>query len=442
MLAFLSGDSVTALTMANLPFVTLLVASMYGLGRSLHSRTAGLLAAGLVCAYPIVFSASREFMIELSLLSFTAMSALCLVLSDRFVRRAPTVLFGVSAGLALLTKFTFVLFVAGPLMVQTVRFILDSLHGRLTASETRRAFISLGLAALAALALAALWYFPNRHSFIATLRWIINLESIGGSRFSGESILYYPRALIWEQVGPALFAVFLFGMVRMGAIRGWKRAVLFVWIASIYALCTLASFKMPHNDIGIVLPIALVSAIGLSSLTALRSGAICAVTIVAGLQFATFSAPRSVLADYIGTFGVQPTTSLFPRSERWMIDDALRSLVATAERVAVISDHEFVNGTTAQFYAAANRLPFEVFPCWTLPKSVPLRLDAFDAVIAKSDADWVRPRGDGCFLGPHGQEAYLAEVDNLTRANAFVLSNSMPLPDGSSLLIYRRAERY
>jgi hypothetical protein len=51
----------------------------------------------------------------------------------------------------------------------------------------------------------------------------------------------------------------------------------------------------------------------------------------------------------------------------------------------------------------------------------------------------VRPKGDGCFVGPTGAAQYQSVLARLsTPGGDFSLTASTPLPDGSSLLVFRR----
>jgi hypothetical protein len=111
-------------------------------------------------------------------------------------------------------------------------------------------------------------------------------------------------------------------------------------------------------------------------------------------------------------------------------------------RVAVVSDHLFVNGTVFQFYTMKDRLPLDVAMCWRLGEkaSESVDLSGFDVVVAKSDGEWIRSDGE-CFPGPYGREEYAALLRRLqTPANGFQLVQQAPLPDGSSLLVFRNTQ--
>jgi hypothetical protein len=439
MFSYVAGRSVMALTLANIPFMLVLASAVYALGRALHSRAAGIVGAALLFSYPLVFAVSREFMIELSLLAMTALSVALLVATQHFARRAATLWFGVAAGLALLTKFTVTLFIAGPIVWVLLQLALDVRRVPLPAHEVRRRLISVGGAAVIAAAIAALWYVPNGATFLSTLRFVTALDPLGGSRLSPAALTFYGRAFVWEQAGPVLALLLVIGIVRSPFMAAGPRNLLLFWIASIYAVATIPSWKAEHNDIGILIPVALLSAAGITSLERLRGGVIAAVSIFGALQLATFSLPHDALAAHVGTFGYEGAARAFPRHEWWPIEQALRGVPGPA-RVAVVSDHPFVNGTTAEFYARADRLPLALTPCWMVSRTAPLNLTPFDAVVAKSSADWVRPKGDGCFVGPTGVAQYESVLAGLSSPGShFSLASSSPLPDGSSLLVFRRA---
>ncbi len=437
---FAAGSSVTALAMTNLPFLAMMVGSVYLLGRQMHSRAAGVLAALLLCAYPLVLTTSREFMLEFALLAFTTAAVALLVLSNGFASRTLTLVFGAVTGLAILTKFTFLPFVAGPFLFEAGRLAVHIRRQRLPAGEGRRRIASVVYACLIALAVAALWYGPNRHNFATALLTIVGLDTTGVSRFSFESLTFYGKTMLRDQMALPLFGVFILGLFRMRALRAEHRGLLLVWLASIYAICTLATFKAEHNDIGVLVPAALVSAIGVSSLSRWRTPAIAAVAGVACLQLAVFSLPAPLLAARVGTFGWRGAPTAFPRMDQWQVDRVLQTMADQPARIAVVSDHRFVNGTTAQFYASKNRLPLEITPCWALSDPSSAALERFDFVIAKSDLGWVRRKSDGCFRGVTGQEDYAALLLALEqRSDVFTLAQSAALPDGSALLVYRTA---
>lgn len=156
----LTGD--TSQTMARLsilPFFWLLLFSTYAIGARLKDRPTGLVAATLLACFPQVLGYSRIYWMDLPLAAMTALSILALLASRGFTRRWSSVLFGVTVGLGLMTKYTFPVFILGPL----VGALLSCRRQAVSAGEARRrrlvhALENLSLALLAATAVCGAWY--------------------------------------------------------------------------------------------------------------------------------------------------------------------------------------------------------------------------------------------------------------------------------------------
>lgn len=105
----------------NLVFVPLLVLGCYGAGCVAFDRRVGALAAVFALAAPMTMSLFHVFMLDAPAAAVAAMTVWLLLASDRFRRRGVTVAAGVFLALGFYTKGTFVLFVAGLLLVLFLR---------------------------------------------------------------------------------------------------------------------------------------------------------------------------------------------------------------------------------------------------------------------------------------------------------------------------------
>jgi hypothetical protein len=268
---------------------------------------------------------------------------------------------------------------------------------------------------------------------------------LGASAFSLPSLMYYPNEMIWTQMGPPLFLLFLFGAWRFAShVAPEHRNLLLVWIASIYLIQTPISHRAPHNLIGILIPAALISAIGIASLRRYRHLAVALVCCFVSFQLAILTLPEPKLGARVGTFGWSSVVTPFPRTEDWKISSVLHSLGRSRARVVVVSDHLFFNGTTLQFYAMQDDLPLDISPCWRLGRR-PDTADftGFDFLITKADDAWIKRKVDGCFAGPDGLAEYAALVSLLEDGSAgFRRIESVALPDGSSVLVFASERRY
>ena len=116
-----------AARLPNLLFLGILIASVYLFGRRLFDGKTGVLAGVLVSFFPIVHGLTREIYIDLALLAWVALAFYLLLRTDHFQSPLFSFLFGAVCGLGLLTKWTFPVFLAGPVLwVLSETFLLYS----------------------------------------------------------------------------------------------------------------------------------------------------------------------------------------------------------------------------------------------------------------------------------------------------------------------------
>jgi 4-amino-4-deoxy-L-arabinose transferase-like glycosyltransferase len=149
-------------TMVNVVYWLILVASVYGLGARLGGRRLGVWGAILAALLPLLYAMSRSFYVEFALAALVTLTLYLLVASDGFRQRSYAVAFGVALGLGMLTKRTYLVFVAVPVAVAILRSgALRSLWDRVRGG-LRISLPDLLIAAGSSIMLAGLWYFPNR----------------------------------------------------------------------------------------------------------------------------------------------------------------------------------------------------------------------------------------------------------------------------------------
>lgn len=168
------GFSVDAGAMINLFYLAILLSATYGLGVALKGRAAGLLATALVGTYPMIYAMSRYVYMEFALTAMVTATIYFLVAGDGFQKRFAALLFGVCLGLGLLTKLTFVAFVAVPLIYVVLRAkLLPALWRRLT-NQPRIRGRQLVVAIIGGGLLAGLWFLPNRETIplLALGNWL------------------------------------------------------------------------------------------------------------------------------------------------------------------------------------------------------------------------------------------------------------------------------
>lgn len=231
----------------------------------------------------------------------------------------------------------------------------------------------------------------------------------------------------------------LYGLRRLTrSVNSQNAWFLWIWALSIYLIHTSSRLKTDTQDIGILLPIAIISAIGISSVTRWKKAVVALVLLFGLLQFATLSLPEDWLANKVGKFGwagrYYPT---FPKKQDWKIEESLRSIGDQRATVAVMSDHRFLNPVTIRYYVFVLRLPLTTTPCHTIVR-MGKDLRSYDFVIAKSDTGWI-PRGaqgDYC-LG--SADDYIKILKKLENKSHFTIFRRFPLPDGTEMLLYKKS---
>ncbi len=120
---FVGGFSPASVIMAsNLVFVPLLAAGCFGVGRLVYgSERAGLLAALFALGTPMIVSEFHEFILDPQQAAMVAVSVWAILASRRFERPGVSALAGALCGLAMLTKQTSIIFLAGPIAVVFIR---------------------------------------------------------------------------------------------------------------------------------------------------------------------------------------------------------------------------------------------------------------------------------------------------------------------------------
>jgi len=212
------GISMDVAASVNSLFLIVLLLAAYGVGRHIGGKGVGLLTAFITSTLPMIFGMSRYTYIEFSLTAMVALSFWLLLSSQGFSHRAYSLLFGLSAGLGLLTKWTYSLFVFPALLVVVLR------SGLL--SEARKGLRSLRVdarwllvSAASAAGLTIIWYLPN------------------ADRVAELPLGHILLPLSWCLLGGLIY------LLRQTGSRGWNLSGS-LWLAAVVA----GSWYLPRID--------------------------------------------------------------------------------------------------------------------------------------------------------------------------------------------------
>jgi hypothetical protein len=453
------GPSLAAAYWTNALYLGVMLASIYKTAAWLGGWRAGLLAAFIGATMPALINYSRDYLLDFPMAALIAAAIYTLLRSDLFRERWYSLGFGAWTGLALLAK-----------PMAAAYLVPLALYSALVAAAlpARRRGLpgSLGLACVGFALVAAPWYSLNLAPALA------NLVSAGfgaGSvpyRDAGEGVLtwsnvsYYPRVVMEYGLGVP-YTVLVLGLAGGAGVTAWREGpwtaqrvrlilarpttILVVWVLTMYAVLTLTPNKDFERYAVALLPaIAILAA---SWIRGLRSPAgRTAVTITAvvmglfnywALTFGIAVLPRQVQWRGVTLLSQEHyLTRWFPYRQRWPIEEALAALASqvpavrgTTARVYVMPNHGMVNSLSLRARAEAMRYPFS-FTRHDEKVFDRDRLRSFEFVIIKTGTD----QGPG-FANVGYEEARQAFEDV---KGSFILLRQLPLPDGSSLELFKR----
>lgn len=264
--------------LSNTIFLSILIVSTYGIGKKIFNKQTGMLAAFLVSMYPLIFNQLRVYMLDVPLTAVVALSVYLLLLTDNFTKGFYSLLFGISVGLGMLTKFNFAGFIIGPLcLVLSRTFFLKQRSKKCKSTQNRNIFTVLLIAILISSMFYALklgdvlnrvyessWMYCvqyySEYSLLPLLqRWLV----------TGIDFLYWcMQELINNSMSLTFFFVFLWGIYTLFRIKLENKKMLYLWIfLPLFFLAFL--FHRPNIDRYImpILPgVAIVSGIGISNI--------------------------------------------------------------------------------------------------------------------------------------------------------------------------------
>jgi hypothetical protein len=136
-------------------FFALLVFAAYGIGERLAGPRLGALAAFAVGTSEGALLFAREYVFALPTAALTSCAVYALLRSERMRSRPWAIAFGVSIGLMLLARTMAIAFVPGLFVAALISMLVIERDG------LRRRFLNLGLGAIAAVFVAATWYYHN-----------------------------------------------------------------------------------------------------------------------------------------------------------------------------------------------------------------------------------------------------------------------------------------
>jgi hypothetical protein len=135
-------------------FLAILMTSLYLLGKHMHTGEAGFYAAVICILFPGVLSFSRVFLPDIHITAMVPLTFLLYLRSESFRNRGFSLMAGAAFGLAMMMKFTFLLYI---LPAVAIHILLT----RNASGKLGKKAINAALASIVALTLMLPWYYHN-----------------------------------------------------------------------------------------------------------------------------------------------------------------------------------------------------------------------------------------------------------------------------------------
>jgi len=473
-LYLLFGTSRLVAHLTSACYLWLLLVGVYLLGVYLHGRRAALLAVFCVATFPAVVNFSRDYLFEFPAAAVATLGLYALLRSEDLRHRSWCLLFGMLAGITILTKTMNGVFFVGPVLY-TVALLIRR-------RQLDRARLTHGaLAVGAGILVASIWWGPN---FRGALGYLIYFGFKDGSapyRTGGSDLLTVTNlsayAMSLVNFGTSIFWALLFMVViatRMLANvvgRGGRRAeagdgrgkdgYLWAWFLVGYAILTVVPNKGGERyALPLLPPLALLLAGYIEGLRLswVRRGMVIVAVVVGafnyigltyglpGLPQVVYSHPFAIVAHVYPHYYLVRNTVHVSADTRWPIPDVLAALSSQGDRdemegraalkssafmtskVLVVPDHPMFNASTLRYYAQLSHQPLTFFHLSEAPVGQD-RLQEFRFVLVK----------EGGFQGPDFSTRYNDTIAAALRAggSGFVpLPQRFSFPDGTDISIF------
>lgn len=470
----LFGATADVATSVNIIFLGILLFSIYGIGKVLFDNKTGLLAATFISFYPFLINLQRDYLIDFTLVSMVLLSIYFLLKSDYFKDIKYSALFGLAFALTLLTKWTGVFFLIGPVLyvfyeiyiskkvcaycgrdakgiMDGFKYFCSERHKKLYIKERYPLFLggainNFLLSSLVLIVVAGIWYAPNLKSVYHN---VFHFATLPGAQFSHypsfftiESLTYYFIA-VNQQIYLFFSIIMVIGLFCLLKTKDYKsqKVFLLLSIAIPFVIFTLIRNNNIRYTIPLVLFFALISAFWVVRIDnkKIKATIISLILIVGLLQVSTV------------TFGIPSFDNRFyphesqPKAEDWRVEDVLDSISLSLPKnpdhriiVIIVPDRPYVNGRTYEWYRMVRGDRYSIINgvyLWE-DQSIDSFANRFRDNILLVDFFVTNPDSAISEYGYGPRVAAMSEIFDQHRSN-FTHVSEFGLSDGSYIVLYR-----
>lgn len=255
----------TAALLANQLFLILLVTGVFLIAEKFDpGGLSTWLSVWFSLLFPILYFLSRIYILDFSATAMVSLSIAALVWTNEFEKRNWSIFFGILAGLGMLTRLYFALFIAGPTLVIACKaFIQDKLR--------RQRRHNMAVAFLLILLISGFWYIHDLYKKIQFAHSRLVEPPISGNLFHkifelAVDFLKFLYNLIFFDISLWLFVLAVMGIVLFFSHKHKGRLVLFSWIILPMAVFFFIPGKVVRFMAPAIPAIGLASAFGISGI--------------------------------------------------------------------------------------------------------------------------------------------------------------------------------
>jgi 4-amino-4-deoxy-L-arabinose transferase-like glycosyltransferase len=437
-------------------WLAILILATYGLGKQVHGRRSGLLAAAIVSFYPIIVALERDFLLDLSLAAMVTLSLWLLLRCVPFDRRGWAIALGLSLGLGNLIKWPFLIFMAAPLLAALFQISRQKRWSRARLTNLAICLIVGGSLVVGRYLFSYLFLPKELYNWTLITQLITGFAQTAGHPpwYTLSGLIYYGVTLVNHQV------TFLFALLFLASIPAFLREgirgrlILSLSIGVPFVLATLLPVKEQRYTVPYLPVIAVISAIGLNSIrrASIRTAVIILVLVIGLFQFFASSFGVSILPSDVTISTRWAALSLFDqhpiRSPRdfnlqpgdWRHYELIQAISADVEmrpvpdpiQVVVVANTAAYNPNTLNYYSILHDSDLDFLYVWSwVGDSLSLQSAVYPYLVIKDGEN--TELGEWDRQGVEQAKAYLAS----NRANFDLIYTSI-LPDGSNIELYRR----
>jgi len=459
LLYFVFGVSAKAAIMFNIFFLFIMVFSVYKIGILIFDKNTGLLASILILLYPIVLQQSVIYYLDLPLAAMTALTLFILLKTNYFKSTRHSIFAGFLFGFGMLTKWTFLFFLAGPLCYLAFKTFYKTEEAKLI-SYSSKSFKNVILFAIFSIATFGIYYFPILTELISeTFKYSHGALAQGpNSLFSFASICFYPFSLWNEMITPLGFILFIIGVVLLVFSKNQHKILLLIWIIIPYLIFTFViQTKQPRFMLPWLVPISLIISFCIFEIGSMVNKITKVTGIFKHIGFKGITVAFSVILFLIFFFlgNVRLRNSIVNGSkENWkiaemvsVIEDDIKKKnnnisasvdlhfpTNSPEYVGVVPDHQYINGQTLRYYTTLRRLPLNVIKL-TQPQD-----KAYDEFVKKFNLyNYILTKN--LFNSEITSiQNFVDKINNhfTSHSESFELLKTFQEPDGSEVSIFKR----